>query len=234
MDYSALHAKLIELLELDSQRAYWVLDFGCGTGELLARIAKSISNESHLVGLDASEESISWARQKHSGVEFQADKFIDTFDHPDASFDVIVSVDTLECVPDKEALLKEFVRLLKPKGRLLVAHWDWDTQVYHSAHKDVVRRVIASFADWQQGWMDACDGQMGRKLWGLFEGSGLFRGEINSYTAIETDFSPGHYGYDRLSDVGELVGKGEFSKSDYDLLRADLQSLHERGEYFYS
>ena len=56
----------------------------------------------------------------------------------------------------------------------MIAHWDWDTQVYFSENKTIVRKFVAAFADWQQGWMDACDGQMGRKLWGLFGRLGTF------------------------------------------------------------
>lgn len=97
-----------------------------------------------------------------------------------------------------------------------------------------MRRVVASFADWQQGWMDACDGQMGRKLWGLLQDSGLFTGSMHAYTLLETEFTKGRYGFDRFSDVRELVNSWDFPRADYDTALAELQALHDKGEYFYS
>lgn len=234
MDHSALHSHFVELLKLDKDQAYSILDFGCGAGDLLARLRDEVGPDSRLLGMDADEKSIAWAKHRFDEIVFEHEKFVDNFEYPDNSFDVVVSVDTLECIPDKVTLLREIARVLKPNGRLLIAHWDWDTQVYNSKHKDIVRRVVNSFADWQQGWMDACDGQMGRKLWGLLQGSRLFDGRMHSYTLLETEFLAGNYGFDRFQDVGELVSKDEFPKDDYERLKTDLTTLHERGEYFYS
>jgi SAM-dependent methyltransferase len=140
----------------------------------------------------------------------------------------------LECVIDKAALLREMARVLKPHGAVLCAHWDWDTQVYASEQPHRLRPLIHAFADWQQGWMDACDGMMGRKLWGIFQGSHLFTGHVEVYTHIETQYEPGQYGYDRLQDVAALVQHGTVSPADYDQIIEEMQRLANRGEYFYS
>ena len=115
-----------------------------------------------------------------------------------------------------------------------MAHWDWDTQVYSSDHKEVVRKLVAEFSDWQQGWMDASDGQMGRRLWGLFEGSGLFTGVMDSFTLLETQYEEGQYGFDRLQDLANLVKAGRIAEAEYDMFCGEMRALAESRKYFYS
>jgi len=153
-----------------------ILDFGCGTGELLKKIYDTVSNCSKLIGIDSSAQSIEQAKNSYHGIDFVRDKFVDSFNFPDSFFDYVISVDTLECIQNKTALLNEIHRILKKEGQVLFSHWDWDTQVYCSEHKEIIRKFVAAFSDWQQGWMDASDGQMGRKLWGIFHGKGGHKG----------------------------------------------------------
>lgn len=231
---TGLFQRIVSLLDLEPRQSYTVLDFGCGNGELLSRISKSVAPDSRLFGTDASEAAIEQARLADSTADFRCQKFTDSLGYADETFDIVVSVDTLECVQDKSALLAEVARILRPGGRVLFAHWDWDTQVYCSQQKDVVRRLVAAFADWQQVWMDASDGQMGRKMWGLFEGTGRFRGEMQAHVLLETEYSEGRYGYDRLRDVSSLIGSDQIRTSDYEGVLSEMERLQRQGKYFYS
>lgn len=222
------------MLSLSKEAKYDIMDFGCGTGELLGNISTLIGNDSNLIGFESDEKSVEEGRRKYPQVIFQNDEFIKNLEFPDTKFDIIISVDTLECVPDKSALINEFHRILKNDGRVLIAHWDWDTQVYNSENKNLMRKIVASFSDWQQGWMDACDGQMGRKLWGLFQGSGMFKGQIEIFPLIETEFKAGRYGYDRLQDLYWLVRKGELDATEHRLIVDEMSDLYKQGKYFYN
>lgn len=82
----------------------------------------------------------------------------------DASFDLVYSHNLLECVPDARAVAEEVARILRPGGQAVIGHWDWDSQLYDSADKTLVRRLIAAYADWQQAWMEHADAWMGRRL----------------------------------------------------------------------
>ncbi len=231
---TTLFDEILSLLELAPERQYDILDLGCGTGDLLARISGNVAPGSNLVGIDAMRRHIDHAKKSYPGVDFRQEKFVDSLPFSDAAFDVVVSVDALECIPNRTALVAEVARVLRPGGRILFAHWDWDTQVYHSEHREVVRRLVAEFSDWQQGWMDASDGQMGRRLWGVFEGSGLFTGFMESFTLLETEYEKGRYGFDRLQDLGALVATGRIGKTDYDMICDEMKALARNGEYFYS
>jgi hypothetical protein len=48
--------------------------------------------------------------------------------------------------------------------------------------------------------METADGQMGRKLWELFQGSGMFVGCLELFSLIEREYRKGKYGHDRLRD----------------------------------
>lgn len=229
-----LNEKIFALLNFEPDKKYEILDLGCGSGLLLAYIKNGVGNGSKLVGLDSDEKTIEKAKNSYSDIDFIQSKFIDSFHFPDESFDYIVSVDTLECILNKTALINEIHRILKRKGKVLFAHWDWDTQVYNSVNKNIIRKFVAAFSDWQQGWMDACDGQMGRKLWGIFQGSGLFKGQMDLFSLLETEYSEGQYGYDRLKDLYSLVVKGKLDKEEYEIILNEMTDLKERNEYFYS
>ena len=206
----ALHQKIQSILKLEPGKRFDILDIGCGKGYLLGCLSKIVAPESRLLGIDALEKSIKKARRKYPNVAFNQEKFVDSFSFTNHSFDLIVCVDVLECIPDKAAFLSEVARILRPNGKIVFAHWDWSTMVYHSKHKELVRKFVNAFSDCQQDWMDECDGQMGRKLWGELEGSGWFKGVMDSFTLIETKFEKGQYGFDLLQGSDLLIKKGLF------------------------
>jgi SAM-dependent methyltransferase len=229
-----LNEKILALLDIKADRKYTILDFGCGSGQLLESLSQVVSEKSTLIGIDANKEVIDQAKIKLSNIDFRQEPFIDSFSFPDAIFDAIVSVDTLECILEKESLISETHRILKPNGKTIFAHWDWDTQVYNSAHKDIIRKFVTRFSDWQQPWMDSSDGLMGRKLWGKFQSGDKFHGYMDSFSLLETEYKPGNYGYDRLHDLSYLVEKGEIKSSEYDLILREMESLNIFKKYFYS
>jgi len=230
----ALYEEIVSLLGLDSAENYKVLDIGCGRGDFLGTLSETIGSKSMLEGIDEMEDQINSAKERYPGIGFRHEKFIDSFDFEDDSFDIIVSIDTLECIPNKVALLDEVFRVVRPGGKVLFTHWDWDTQVYNSKYKSSIRKFVAEFSDWQQDWMETCDGQMGRQLWGIFEGSGIYRGKISSFILLETEYRKGEYGFDRLQDLAGLVEVGSIDTAEYELVCREMQDLADRKQYFYS
>ncbi len=233
-DKAQLFDKARSLLNLPEGHTCHVLDFGCGKGELLGRLSETMHDGSRLVGVDAMERAIVQARDDFPTVEFICDKFVDRLCFNDSSFDAVVTIDAIECVPDKAALLKEIHRILKPRGKIVAMHWDWDTQTYNIQSKELARRAVQAFSDWKQPWMEDADGQMGRKLWGLFEGSNLFRGRSDTYCLVETEYCPGKYGFDRARDLSGLVERGGFDSVDYESFCKELSDSSAKGQYHYT
>ncbi len=100
------------------------LDAGCGSGTLARHLADS---GAHVLGVDAAEEMIALARkvasQKDYGsqLDFEHIETISSLPLPAQSFDGILCSSVLEYVSDPAACLKEFARVLRPNGLLLIS-----------------------------------------------------------------------------------------------------------------
>ena len=221
----------------DWHRTGAVLDLGCGDGGDLRRIAALVSDDARLVGLDSSAKAIETARAATAGdarFAWHPHDVLSGLPFEDGAFDGVFSLNLLECLPDKAALLAEMGRVLRPGGSVVCAHWDWDTQTLDGADKALVRRILQSFSDWQQAWMAACDGWMGRRLWPTFQQSGLFEGRMEAYTLTNTVYAPGWVGYEQVQAFGALARRGLIAAEDYARFQAEIAAQAARNEYFYS
>jgi SAM-dependent methyltransferase len=98
-----------------------VLDISCGTGYGTQFIALQGADE--VVGVDVDETSIDFASKyyQHPNVSYlQSDAhYVRSLE--DASFDVIVSFETIEHLQRPRQFLRELKRLLKPDGQLFLS-----------------------------------------------------------------------------------------------------------------
>jgi SAM-dependent methyltransferase len=92
-----------------------LLDMGCGMGWFADKLAQFGST----TGVDLSDEAIAQAKSKFPHVTFMAGNALE-LDLPEGHFDVVVSQEVIAHVPDQTAYLEHAVRLLKPRGYLIV------------------------------------------------------------------------------------------------------------------
>lgn len=105
--------------ELRTQPARHILDVGCGTGDLTARMRAELRPDL-VAGCDFSAGMLEQARARSGAVRWlQGDATKLPFD--DGTFDAVVSTEAFHWFPDPNAALREFGRVLAPGGRLLVA-----------------------------------------------------------------------------------------------------------------
>src|SRR5258706_951483 len=94
-----------------------VLDAASGEGYGAAILADA---GARVTGVEIDAATVQAAQQKYPDVEFvEAD--IVTLPFDDDQFDVVTSFETVEHVPNPEAMLDEFLRVLKPDGVLVVS-----------------------------------------------------------------------------------------------------------------
>lgn len=113
-------------------------------------------------------------------------------------------------------------------------HFDWDTQVFDGEDKDLVRRIVHSFGDWQQAWMNDSDAWMRRRLWPTFQQTGLFEGRVHPAVLMETTFHPGAYGFEQAKAFGALARRGEIDAADYRRFVEGLRLLGATNCYLYA
>lgn len=228
---------------LAPKRGDAILDLGCGTGVHLESILRS-SPVRRVVGLDISGAQVTAARRRLSRYVRRGAAEVDVEDvgkalpFPSASFHAVLSVDLMECLPvsKQRLLVREIHRVLKPGGRVLMAHMDWDTQVWNGSDRALQRRLVHAFCDWTQGWMECSDGWMGRKLAGLLRRSNLYKGISVSTRVLTNDrYTPRSFGYQRSRDLLDLARKVRGVRSaDVHRFLSDLRRLDRAGDYFYS
>jgi len=109
---------LIEKLGLTPGAA--VLDLGCGTGRLGRHVAGLIGPAGSFTGLDPLEQRIRIANEKneHRNAAFRIGTAEELGSVADNSIDVVYLSSVFHWVVDKEAALREIVRVLKPGGRV--------------------------------------------------------------------------------------------------------------------
>ena len=100
-----------------------ILDVGVGTGISLP----DYSRNNRIVGVDYSEPMLRKARErviehKLDNVECVAVMDAKHLAFPDASFDVVVAQYVITAVPEPEAALDEFARVLKPGGEIVLVN----------------------------------------------------------------------------------------------------------------
>ncbi len=98
-----------------------ILEVGVGTGISLPRY----SSEIRIVGIDLSEPMLRRAQERVAHLSLSNVEALEVMDaehlsFPDASFDAVVAHYVVSTVPNPEAALDEFARMLRPGGEIVL------------------------------------------------------------------------------------------------------------------
>ncbi len=101
-----------------------VLEIGCGRGGFACWLASRRPGPARLVAADFARSAIA------KGIEYAAARGLDqiawevadiqAIAHPEASFDTVISCETVEHVPAPRRAISELARVLRPGGRLFL------------------------------------------------------------------------------------------------------------------
>ncbi|WP_022868542.1 class I SAM-dependent methyltransferase [Schaalia vaccimaxillae] len=123
-----------------------ILDVAAGTGISSAALA---AGGAEVVACDISEGMIEVGRQRHPEIEFVQGNAMD-LDFEEASFDAVTISWGLRNIPDPAKALREMVRVVRPRGRLVVCEFSTPPNKYfrslYTAYQSTVMPVLAKVA----------------------------------------------------------------------------------------
>ncbi len=229
---------------LDAGPGARIVDLGCGTGAAFDAILSSLADPSagSVIGLDSSVEALRTTGRGLAPWPATARLLIQAdLNAPlpvaDAAADRVLCHNVLECLPDQDALLREAHRVLRPGGKLLLSHSDFDALVFACEPGDLAltRRLVHAYCDTQQAWMDAVDGTVGRRLVEIVGRSPLVVETVDAAVVLSRRFQPGELGYGYAHNlVSALTDAGAADPAELERWLAGLRRMDERGAFLFS
>lgn len=125
------------------------LDVGCGVGLYTLWLAQAVGPGGRVLGIEPGEERVEAARAL-AGTALPAPRLEfrvgdgTAIDAPDGTFDWLWCGDVLHHIPDTAHALKEFTRVLRPGGRVIVKESQALSALFLPGHPDLERRIQAA------------------------------------------------------------------------------------------
>lgn len=127
-----------------------IVDIGCGTGEWLSVCADA---SAEIAGIDISMAAVEVCRQRLPGGVFHCGP-AETLPFPDATFDLVTCLGSLEHFLDQPGALREMVRIAKPGARVLIlvpnaGFLTYRLGLYRGTQQRQIRETIRPLEEWQ-------------------------------------------------------------------------------------
>lgn len=156
------HERLAELTNVHMP-GLEVADLGCGTGRTIRVLLHQPVVPDRIHALD---------RASHLDDDLLQDARVTSrladLDAPlpfaDATLDRLVSMNVVENLADPAAFLRECLRVLRPGGRAVVGHTDFDTALFTSEDDTLTRLLVDRFTAVVPSAQAHANGFMGRQL----------------------------------------------------------------------
>jgi arsenite methyltransferase len=225
------HATLHRLTLQPGER---VVDVGAGPGFLVAEMAEQVGPGGHITGLDIADSMVALAQRRCAQEPIASRTTIVKGDatalpFPDASFDVGVSTQVYEYVPDITQALAELHRVLRPGGRVLILDTDWDSVVWHAHDRARMQRILAA---WNER---SADPYLPRTLARRLRDAGF---EVHSQEVLvlfNPDYDPDTYSVTNGRIMADfVVGRPGITPTEVEAWTRDLGELGREGDYFFS
>jgi arsenite methyltransferase len=231
-DVIAQRAATLQALAL--QAGERVVDVGSGPGLLAAEMAAQVGPAGRVVGLDLSDSMLALSRERRGDLAtskclrfLKADAARLPF--ADRMFDVAVSTQVYEYVPDVPAALVELYRVLRPGGRVVILDTDWDSLVWAAGDPARMQRLLAAWAG------RFADPQLPRSLSWRLQDAGFHLERREVLVLFNPEYDPDTYSVANGQIMADFaVAQGRMPREEAEAWMRDLQRLGSQGRYFFS
>jgi SAM-dependent methyltransferase len=234
------HRRLAALLEIvPGDRV--VVDFGCGDGATLGKLLGCLHPGGAVVGVDAAAEALAAAADRFSGdtATKRLGLVCADLERPlplaTGSADKALCHNVLECLRDPAAFLVEAHRVLRPGGRLVLSHPDYDTMVFTAPDLELTRRLVHAYCDTQQDWMETVNGTIGRWLHSIAADSPFTVEPMTATAVVSRGWRPPMLGYLFAQHVATVLGRTRtVPAAELHRWLTSLEAVGERGEFLWT
>jgi len=148
-----------------------VADYGCGPGGLAVELARRVGPSGRVLAVDINRDFLARTRalcdEQGLGDRVDARQMEgERIPVDDADVDRVVCKNVLEYVPDPEATVREFYRIVKPGGIVHVSDSDWGGVVLEPLGERFTRLMSAASVAFRTPLI-------ARRLYGMFRSAGF-------------------------------------------------------------
>jgi SAM-dependent methyltransferase len=208
-----------------------VADLGVGPGYLAASMASIVGERGRVRGIDVSESMLAIARDRCNEFGWVDVQLGDVTALPFAAgdFDLAISTQVLEYVPEVDKALGEMRRILRPGGRAAIVDTDWDSIVWASQDPDLMASVLKT---WDQHLIDP---HLPLKLSSRLREAGFRVERVEIIPILNREFCDTTYSFGMAELIADFVtGRDGLSAADTDRWLAGHRALDATGDYFFS
>jgi ubiquinone/menaquinone biosynthesis C-methylase UbiE len=232
--FKTLFKTISQQIDLPDNAA--IADLGCRDAAFLLEFQRAFPNKIKMaIGVDINNKGFKNVKYKKP-IKLEVMNCSKKLKFDDNTFDLVFTKDMFECVSDKEFLVQEIHRILKPGGIVISVNCDWDSIAYNGENKELIYKAVHAYAVTKQGWMDELDSWIGRRMFGYFNESGLFDSSAIVHNVIETEYAEDKFGYDLSMDIAWLYKEntGALNEDEYVEFINNLKSAQKEGKYIFS
>ena len=207
-----------------------ILDIGSGPGFLVNDIARLVGSTGEVHGVDMADNMVNAARDLCAELPWVCFDVGDAMhlNYADNEFDAVCTTRVYEYVPDLDAAVAEFARVLRPGGRGVILDSDWAAP-YWSATDTVLRdRIIAA-------WSEHCAQQeVPMRLAASIRRAGLSLERVVALPLVNVAYDPDCFSYWGARIIEAFVtGCNGLTAAAVMRWLAGLDSLQQEGRYFF-
>lgn len=232
--YQALFKAITEQIDLPDNAV--IADLGCKDATFLLAFAKAFPDKiKSAIGVDITDKWFKNVKYKKP-IELVVMNCSKRLKFADNTFDLVFTKDMFECVPDKDLLVSEIHRILKPGGVVISVNCDWDSVTYNGENKELISKAVHAYAVTKQPWMDDLDSWIGRRMYGFFNKSKLFESSVSVRNVVEAEYTVSTFGYDLSMDIAWLYKEktGALNEDEYNEFIYNLRSAYTEGDYIFT